>query len=432
MLKRDALFRLSSPFTARVAVALFCLSLLLCAAPTPAQEVIREGQSEVDAMRSRAAQLLRESRMTEALPILEKLSQALPNDAETAFYLGFARFTSAKTVKGAAARKEARSRAHADLIRAKELGFKSPLLDTILASLPPDGGGEDVYSSNAEADETMREAEAAFVQGRLDEAIAAYGRALKLDPKLYLAALFTGDAYVKKEQPERAGEWFTRAIEINPDIETAYRYWGTALTAMGKNTEARDKYIEAYITEPYNSLARNGLVQWAQRNKVTLAHPRIEIPTNVSASAPGQINIMMGADSLKSKEDGSAAWMMYGISRAAWMTTNKEGKNEKFSKQYPNEKSYRHSLAEEAEALRMVLSSVQIQMKEKRVKKLDPSLANLMKLNDAGLLEAYILLARPDEGIARDFADYRKTNKDKLRRYVVEYILTGGGGGAQQ
>ena len=420
MLKRDALFQLRTSAIFRRAI-FFGLLLLLCAPAALAQEIIREGQSETDAMRSRAAQLLGESKFTEALPILEKLSKALPNDAETAFYLGFARFTSSKTLKGAPARKEARAQAHADLMRAKELGFKSALLDSLLESLPPDGGGEATYSANAEADETMRDAEAAFVQGRLDEAIAAYGRALKLDPKLYMAALFTGDAYVKKEQPERAEEWFARAIEINPDIETAYRYWGTGLTAQGKTMEARDKYVEAYITEPYNSLARAGLVQWAQRNHVQLAHPQVDIPANVSSSAPGQINITMGQSS--KRDDGSDAWMMYSFTRASWML-DKNGRNEKFNKQYPNEKVYRHSLAEEMDALHLVIASVSEQMKAKKIKKLDPSLATLMKLNDAGLLEAYILLARPDEGIARDFAAYRKTNRDKLRRYVVEYVLS--------
>jgi tetratricopeptide (TPR) repeat protein len=425
MLKRDVLFQLRPTAFSRVAVVCLML-LLLCAAPALSQEVIREGQSEVDALRSRASQLMQESRLTEALPVLEKLSKALPNDAETAFYLGFARFTSAKMLKGAPARKEARALAYAELVHARELGFKHPLLNSILQSLPPDGGGEDVYSANAEADETMREAEAAFVQGHLDDAIAAYGRALKLDPKLYMAALFTGDAYVKKEQSERADEWFARAIEINPDIETAYRYWATGLTARGKTMEARDKYIEAFITEPYNSLARAGLVQWAQRNNFNLAHPRIDIPTNVSSSAQGQINITLDESSLKNKSDGSSAWMMYGIARAGWMV-NKDGKNEKFSKQYPNEKAYRHSLAEEVDALRLVLESVSTQMKEKRIKRLDPSLDNLMRLNDAGLLEAYILLARPDDGIAQDFAAYRKTNRDKLRRYVLEFVLSTNG-----
>ncbi len=64
---------------------------------------------------------------------------------------------------------------------------------------------------------------------------------------------------------------------------------------------------------------------------------------------------------------------------------------------------------------------------DKKVKNLNPALAKLKKLNDEGLLEAYILLGRPDQGIAEDHAAYLKQNRDKLRRYMLEYVVTGGG-----
>jgi len=64
-------------------------------------------------------------------------------------------------------------------------------------------------------------------------------------------------------------------------------------------------------------------------------------------------------------------------------------------------------------------------------KNIDPSLQTLQKLEKEGLLEPFILLALPDAGIARDFADYRRANLEKLRRYVKDYVLTGGGAGKQ-
>ena len=64
---------------------------------------------------------------------------------------------------------------------------------------------------------------------------------------------------------------------------------------------------------------------------------------------------------------------------------------------------------------------------DKRTKNLSPSLARLKKLDEAGLLEAYILMARPDEGIAQDHPEYLKQNRDKLRRYMMEYVVRGGG-----
>jgi hypothetical protein len=54
---------------------------------------------------------------------------------------------------------------------------------------------------------------------------------------------------------------------------------------------------------------------------------------------------------------------------------------------------------------------------------LNPSLTMLKRLNDAGLLEAYILISRSDPGIRQDYAAFRKNNRDKLKRYLAEYVI---------
>jgi hypothetical protein len=98
-------------------------------------------------------------------------------------------------------------------------------------------------------------------------------------------------------------------------------------------------------------------------------------------------------------------------------------RSDNFARAYPNERTYRHSLAEELAAFHGVAESVIEQIKSKRVKKLTPSLENLMELNVAGLLEAYILLARPDKEVARDYVAYRRANRDKLRRYWLDVVI---------
>ena len=56
------------------------------------------------------------------------------------------------------------------------------------------------------------------------------------------------------------------------------------------------------------------------------------------------------------------------------------------------------------------------------MRSLDVNLTRLVRLYDEGLLEAFVLLARPGEGIAQDYPDYLRPNRDKLRRYLVEYV----------
>jgi tetratricopeptide (TPR) repeat protein len=67
---------------------------------------------------------------------------------------------------------------------------------------------------------------------------------------MYEAALYIGDVYFATAEQRKAAEWFAKAIEIDPDRETAYRYWGDSLMKQARVTEAGDKFVEAYIAEP--------------------------------------------------------------------------------------------------------------------------------------------------------------------------------------
>jgi|KBSSwiStaDraftv2_1062776.scaffolds.fasta_scaffold146030_2 tetratricopeptide (TPR) repeat protein len=373
-----------------------------------------------DPERQRAFQLYRDAKYVDALPLFEQLALKYPEDPAVIENLGMLVFTQSAYLKTPDERKSARKRGRALLVQAQKLGSNNTMLNALIANIPPDGGEEGSFSAKQEVDEAMHEGEAAFAKGDFPKAIEMYQRALLLDPKLYEAALFTGDVYFKTADQVKAGEWFARAIAINPDRETAYRYWGDSLMKQGKVTEAGEKFVEAYIAEPYNRLARAGFVNWGEKVHVALAHPRVDVPTDVKSKDKGttitlDANIFNGKDD--KKNGAAAAWMAYGIIRASWQT--------EFAKQYPNEKSYRHSLKEEAAAFRGALEAVQNQKIDPKNE--DPSLSVLRKLNKDGLLEAFILLALPDQGIANDFPAYRKTNLEDLRRYVKLYVMTGGG-----
>lgn len=366
----------------RLHLRAFCvvilISITLCAS---ARGLAQAGaaQQDYEAERTRALQLMDQSKFTEALPILEKLVVQKPSDGMVNYALGFAVFANAQNIKDTAARKAARARARTYFARAKELGVSDDLLESMLKSIPPDGGEESLFSKNSEADAAMREGEAAFSHGEFEKAVAAYQRALQLDPKLYEAALFAGDMYFKKgfamsegparsEQMDKAGEWFARAVAIDADRETAYRYWGDALLSVQKTNEARAKFIEAIIAEPYKQLVYNGISKWARQTNASLGHP--QIPDDVAEKAGKQ-----------------------------------------------------QTLREAALVLRTAAEGASRDLKSGKVKTLDEPYANLVKLNDAGMLEAYVLFAHPNQGIASDYSAYRQTNRDKLRRYWTEFVI---------
>jgi tetratricopeptide (TPR) repeat protein len=394
-------------------LVLFFLSVVVTSHTTQAQTT--ENAAE---LKRRSSELMQQIKYTEALPLLEKLATLDPNDGETQFYLGFALIGQAANTKDDAARKALRVRGRNAFVKAKALEFHEARLDALIQGLPEDGSDSPGYSSNSKAEELMREGEALFSQGKADEALKKYQQALEVDPKNYHAAVFSGDIYLQKQDFAQAEIWYQKAIAIDPNRETAYRYSATPLMKQRKTEAARDRYVEAFIVEPYNRFARAGLIQWAEATQTKLAHLQNDIPTNVTFDEKGDAKVNLDASVLLGgKDDGSFAWISYGATRSIW-------RKEKFAKTYPDEKVYRHSLAEEVDALRSVLSTA---TSDKTAKKLSPSLAKLKKLDEGGLLEAYILLARPDEGIAHDHPVFLKQNRDKLRRYVMEYVIKGGG-----
>ena len=217
-----------------------------------------------------------------------------------------------------------------------------------------------------------------------------------------------------------AGRWFARAILVNPSRETAYRYWGDALLRLGNDpAAAKQKYIAAIIAEPYNKLAWQGISNWATRHKAVLLAPKIDRPQAPVADPkkPGNITINIDPTAIDNKHPGGPAWLMYPLVRASYRT-------EKFAKDFPAEKAYRHTLKEESDAL----TSVVTVLKEQKVDRnqLDEGLRNLLDLSDAGMLDCWILINGADQGIAQDYPAYREDHRQLLSDYLSKFVIHGG------
>jgi tetratricopeptide (TPR) repeat protein len=401
--------------------AFFASVFLLLFISSATTSLTAQTTNDFGAERDRAVQLVNAGNYKEAIPILEKLSADKQADGQIFLGLGLSYWRIQDTIKDRAAWKESRLKARRAWLKAREFGVSIPEIDLIIASIKEDGGDK-ASSDNLLAQSSFDDATEPFASGDYKKALAAYEKAATLDPKWYEAALYTGDTYFAMKDFDKAGVWFAKAIAIDPNRETAYRYWADGLAKAGKDKEAIEKYLDAVIAEPYSSAAWRGISQYAQTKNIKLAHPKINIPVDVSTSENGNTQITLGIGG--KDDDGSFAWTMYGISRAVWKN-GKDGKtSEQFSKAYPNEKVYRHSLAEEMDALHMVLTGLK---GGKNMKNVDPSLVMLKKLNDEGLLESFILFVRADAGVKQDYPAYRENNRDKLKLYLTNYLMKNGG-----
>jgi len=400
----------------RLASAVRVIGLLtLIVATSVTGRFYGQNSPTVDADRKTAMDLFDQNRYEEALPLFEQLVVVYPKDVVLQERLGFCLNAHAVSMKDPEARRQTRLRARQVFLRARELGDNSNLLQTALSQIPEDGS-DAPYSDRKAVDDAMRTAETAFAKGDLAGALSGYTEVLKLDPQNYLAAVFGGDACFKQKNYDASYEWFGKAVAIDPNQEIAYRYWGDALYASGNNAGAREKFIEAIVASPYERLSWVGLTQWADRNGLKLTQPKIESPNAMSTNGD-TTNITIDASSLN-KRDGSDSWLIYEIARTSWKTAE-------FHKEFPTEAQYRHSLPEESHALGVVADTVSERVTKNEIKAsdLNQQLITLVRLKSEGLLEAYILLGRPDQGIAQDYAAYRKDHRDKLLQYMNEYVV---------
>ena len=391
----------------RIVFVLIALSIIFISLPAAASAQKEDPQ----VLKIRAKELVDQLKMPEALPLYEKLVVELPSDPDVFFYYGLSLLGQAANITDEAAARQLRIKARNAFVTAQKLGNDTILLKGFIEGIPLDGSPGGGFSDNKEAERLMQQGEAAFTSGRLDDALTAYESALKADPLCYHAALFIGDVHTQKGNFSKALTSYKHAISIDPNKETAYRYSATPLMRQNKYDEARDLYIEAFVIEPYNKLAVSGIIQWAQATKTSLGHPKIDVPTiTVGADGKTQSTLNLSSD----PSDGSLAWATYASTRDEWRKV-------KFAKQFPGQ-AYRHSLAEEVDALRSVVSTATTM----KPKNLNGQIALLAQMDKDGVLEAYVLMAIPDQGIAQDHRQFLIAHRDKLKLYVTKYVIQPG------
>jgi tetratricopeptide (TPR) repeat protein len=392
------------------------LFLLLAALSLVLNPYLYSQNNSGDETRKKAFELFNQDRQLEALPLFEELALKSPDDRDVLLGLGACLVAQAASLDDQEASTRERLRARQVLLKAKKLGQNSGLLENLLQMIPEDGV---MKYDNTPADQAMKAAEAAFSRRDFDAAIENYSKVLKYDPKNYEAVLFIGDTYFAKKDWQQAAVWYQKAIDMDPNRETAHRYYADMLMKNGDMANSRTQFMQAVVAEPYNAVTWRGLKAWADTNKLQLKRVHIDVPDNVTQKDAKNITITVDP---KAPEDVTAVWLIYGVSKVNW-------RNEEFKKHFPEEKQYRHSLPEEAEALStaatVLTESNDSNKKKKKASSLpkDPNLLMLLKLKQANLIEPYVLLNGADEGIAQDYAGYREKNREKLVEYLSEFVV---------
>jgi tetratricopeptide (TPR) repeat protein len=229
----------------KVSLALLFLWAAPCLVAQAAPDVAYQSK------RQNAVDLFSRGQRLEALPLLEELVKVDPKDDEMLVDLAASLVEHATTLQDEEAAGKERLRARDMLNKAWDLGNSSPLamnLMQLLRQLPASGAIK--FSDDPRVEQAMRAGEAAFSRRDFVEALKSYEKALALEPTNYSAALFTANAYDRQNEFAKGTEWYRRAIELDPNVETAYRYYADMLARDGAMGRARAMLILAAVAEP--------------------------------------------------------------------------------------------------------------------------------------------------------------------------------------
>ena len=382
-------------------------------APAATGTVPQTGGQDYGTERASALEMRKNSEFLKSLPLFEDLYSKNSNDISVLEGLAEALLARSVTQTDATVANKDRIRARDIIEHARSLGDHSQLVENLSESLKNvDEKSTLSYSSRAEADAATKAGEAAFAKNDFEEAIKNYKHAIELDPSNYFATLFVGDSYFALKQFPAAGEWYTKAEVLDPNQDTAFRYHGDMLTKQGDFAGARNLLLQGIVASPYDPKTWRALVAWAKPAGVTLQRVHIEAGSSVTPTDKGA-NITF--DPSQPAETG-AVWLAYAGSRALW--------KDKFKQTYPQEAQYRHSLAEEVDALTTAAKVAEETGGKKGNKALDndPNVQLLLKLYHADMLAPYVLLNGADQEISEDYAAYRSQNRAKLIQYLGEFV----------
>jgi tetratricopeptide (TPR) repeat protein len=88
------------------------------------------------------------------------------------------------------------------------------------------------------------------MQGRSEEALEAYAKAVELDPKYGYINISAGNIYMILSDYNAAIEQFEKAVEVNPDIPTGYDALGHASALNGDPDRGKAMLRKAIELDP--------------------------------------------------------------------------------------------------------------------------------------------------------------------------------------
>lgn len=392
-----------------VTLGLLPLAVLAQALNTASPSPSPTDVTSADTDRQEAMRLYKEHKLAEAAEWWQKVVVKYPDDMDAHEALGASLLNRADLQSDGSKKQSDRLVARAELVRAQELGDKSDLCRALLSTIPEDG--REIRFLNYQKLLTIVPIGQPPTQRGLEIA-GEYAFATEHEDFNYLIAERIGLDYAQLKLWNKAEEWYARALQMKPDEQSVYGNWVETFVSAGKMKEAREKLIQGLLISD-GTYINVPLAMWLRANHLELKKINIKVPHEYPTGKTGTMIVVDPA--WLGKNDGRDAWLMYPRTRRLW-------KNEKYFNEF-HMTGYRHSMAEEVDALSQVVAAFNESLAKGKVKEPDPALVLLSRFHAGGLLEAFIFLVERDEDVSIEYYRYLANHRDKLMEFADKYIV---------
>src|SRR3990172_1093918 len=122
---------------------------------------------------------------------------------------------------------------------------KAAVADFVMEKIVTGQAAQPAAQQESEQMKSAKQGVSLLTEGKLDEAIAAFQKALELDPKIASVHYNLALAYERKEQPQEAIKHLEEAIQLRPEFGEAYLALGDLHMSLRKYETASEAYKKA-------------------------------------------------------------------------------------------------------------------------------------------------------------------------------------------
>jgi tetratricopeptide (TPR) repeat protein len=270
------------------------------------------------------------------------------------------------------------------------------------------------HTPSREAQQALASGEVLFSGGKFTEALAAYERAIQLDPQASEAWVYAGDCYFREKNWPEAEKRFRKATEVEPLNSQAWRFLSDALIAQQKQLAAQEALFGAIAAQPSQLPNWEKLSQY--RTMVGYPLRTLELKRKASARLDANKHVDIQIDASIDNDaqfSNRVVWIAYALGSVVPESSSAESGEGKISSPF----------MQEVNAWSKATQVVEKVIADGKSDSLDPALKQMQVFAKDKQLEHAVLVLLYKEAYRPELEAWKKADPDGIRKFINAYDL---------